>query len=150
MADWINLQKPSFLTVDVMLALNNNFNYLRDYFLSFNLPVPELKDVTVDYSISPLEIQQKFNDVEFNIQLLENVTKNRLYIKNNYFKKFDWPKSPMDIKKEVYRWIDWLNEVKKYTIQYENLKDINGEQITDINGEDLIVLKVIKRGNLNA
>lgn len=144
MANWIILGKPIFLTVDVMSSLNNNFNYLRDYFLSFNLPVPELKDITVGYDISPIEIRQKFNDVEFNIQALENVARNRLHIKNKYFKKFIWPKAPIDIKKEVYRWIDWLNEIKRYTLEYEELKNVNGVQITDINGDNLYVLKVIK------
>lgn len=144
MADWITLDKPKFLKASIMASLNNNFNYLKDYFLSFNLPIPELKNITVAQNISPLEIQQKFNDVEFNIQTIENVIKNRLYIKNRYFKKFIWPKAPTDIKKEVYRWIDWLNETKRYTLEYEELKDINNVTITDINGDNLYVLKVIK------
>ncbi len=147
MADWISLNRKRYLTVEDMTAFNNNFNYLRDYLISFSLTVAELKDVSVTYDISPLEIQQKFNDVEYNIQALQNVIGGILGVDIKNFKKHTWEKYPNNLKNEVWRWIDWFNEVKSYTVVYTDLTDINGGVITDINGEALQVLKVLKEEN---
>ena len=147
MADWIELKKKHYLTVEDMAALNNNFNYLRDYYLSFNLPVGELIDVAVEYSISPAAIQQKFNDVEQNIQTIQKTASDHLLIESKYFKKHTWEKYPRNLKKEVWRWIDWFNEIKQYKIGYTDLIDMNGETIADINGETLQVLESYKEEN---
>lgn len=117
MADWIELKKKRYLTVEDMTALNNNFQYLRDYFLSFEVEVPTLRSVAVSYNISPADIQQKFNDVEYNIQILDEIANEHFNIQNNYFKIYMWDKNPRNIKKEVYRWIDWLNEMKNIIIK---------------------------------
>ena len=106
MANWIELKKGRYLTVDDMTAINNNFQYLRDYFLSFGIDVPTLRSIAVSYNISPADIQQKFNDVEYNIQIIDEITKEHFNIEN-----------PGNIKEEIYRWIDWLNEMKNITIK---------------------------------
>ena len=144
MAGWIELKKKRYLTVEDMAALNNNFNYLRNYYLSFGLPVGELCDITVTYNISPADIQQKFNDVERNIQTIQKITSEYLHIENQYFKKYSWEKYPKQLKAEVYRWIDWLNEMKKYRLKYVDLTDINNEPITNMNGVNLQVFEIYK------
>lgn len=144
MADWIVLEKKQYLTVEDMSAFANNFNYIRDYFLSFGLNVGELKDITVTYDISPLDIQQKFNDMEYNIQTLQKVIDSVFKIDIKTFKKYTWKKHPSNLKKEVWRWIDWFNEVKSWSIGYTYLRNINDEIITDVNGEALQVLKAYK------
>lgn len=147
MADWITLEKKAYLTVEDMAAFDNNFNYLRDYFLSFNFSVGELRDVTVAHNISPISIQQKFNDVEYNMQTLQHIISDILGANIENFKNHTWQKYPINLKAEIWRWIDWFNEVKKWEIHYTNLLDINGEIITDINDEPLQVLKVFKEVN---
>ena len=117
MANWIELKKGRYLTVDDMTAINNNFQYLRDYFLSFGIDVPTLRSIAVSYNISPADIQQKFNDVEYNIQIIDEITKEHFNIENHYFKIYTWDKNPGNIKEEIYRWIDWLNEMKNITIK---------------------------------
>ena len=144
MAEWIELEKKRYLTAHDMGIINNNFSYLKDYLSSFNTPISNILDVAVAPDISPLDIQEKFNAVEQNIQTFEKVFNERLKVKNRYFKKYTWGKYLFDVKKEVYRWIDWLNEARKYKITYQSLTDINGEQITDINGNPLEVFKIIK------
>lgn len=111
-AGWIELKKERYLTADNMSALNNNFIYLRDYYLAYGVPVGELCDITVTYNISPADIQQKFNDVERNIQTIQNAISEYLNVENQYFKIHTWNKRPIHLKAEVYRWIDWLNETK--------------------------------------
>lgn len=141
MADWIILEKKRYLTLEDMSAFANNFNYIRDYLLSFGLNVGKLKDTTVTDYISPLEIQQKFNAMEYNIQTLQKVLDSVLKID---IKKYTWGKHPSNLKKEVWRWIDWFNEVKSWSIRYTYLLDINNEIITDVNGEALQVLEAYK------
>ena len=85
--------------------------------------------------------------MEYNIQTLQNVIDSVFKIDIKNFKKYTWPKRPSNLKKEVWRWIDWLNEVKSYTIVYTALLDINNEIITDVNGEALQVLKAYKEEN---
>ena len=144
MAEWIELEKKRYLTADDMGIINNNFSYLKDYLSLFNIPMSNVLDVAIPQGISPLDIQEKFNAVEQNIQTFEKIFNDRLKVKNKYFKKYTWGKYLFNVKKEVYRWIDWLNEARKYKITYQNLTDINGEEITDINGNPLEVFKIIK------
>ena len=147
MVSWIELKKKRYLTVEDMAALNNNFNYLRDYYLSFGLPVDELNDISVSHNISPADIQQIFNCVEQNIQTIQKVLTEYLHIQNKHFKIYTWEKHPKNLKQEVYRWIDWFNHTKAYVIGYINLKDSNGEIITDKNNEILQVLGAFKEEN---
>ncbi len=119
MANWINLNKKQFLTVADMNSINNNFIYLKEYLETFGFFIDELADVSVNYNISPADIQGKFNSVEQNIKTIENMLNNRLRINTNNFKNFVWPKTPTNIKLEVWRWIDWLNEVKNIMSQWQ-------------------------------
>ena len=112
MSNWIDLKKKQFLTIEDMAAINNNFEYLRNYFISIGLSVQTLKNVVVSYNTSPADIQQKFNDVEHNIQVIHQISYENLEIKNPYFKNHFWTAEPSNIKTEVYRWIDWFNKIK--------------------------------------
>lgn len=144
MAEWIKLEKKRFLTVEDMVAINNNFNYLREYYLSFGLPVGEMLDVSVTHNILPSAILQKFNDVEKNIQTIQKISIGYLDIRNKFFKFHTWKKYPVNLQKEVNRWFDFLNEQKRYFLQYGNLTDKYGELITDVNDESIQVLETFK------
>lgn len=144
MAKWIKLEKKRFLTVEDMAAINNNFNYLREYYLSFGLPIGEMLDVSVTHNILPSAILQKFNNVEKNIQTIQKISIGYLNIRNKFFKFHTWQKYPVNLQKEVIRWFDWFDEQKRYTLEIGNLSDKNGELITDINNEVIQVLETFK------
>ena len=144
MEEWIELEKKRYLTAYDMGSISLNFSFLSRYLSSYGIPVPNIEEVEVSPYVLPYGLQETFNAVEKNIQTFEKIFNERLNVKNKYFKKYTWGKQLFNVKKEIYRWFDWLNEVGKYRISYQNLVDINGEQITDINGNPLQVLKISK------
>ena len=144
MESWINLSKKRYFTADDMRGISNNFKYLKEYFESLNIVMEDLKDLTVDISLSPTLILEKFNDVEHNIQIIEAAANRYLGFFNSNFKKFYWEGYEKDFKPEIYRWIDWLEEIKSFNVQFVDLLDINNEIITDKNNETLQVLENIK------
>lgn len=142
--EWVELEKTQFLTVEDMNGINNNFSYIKEFLELLNVSVKSLKDVSVTYNISPIDIQQKFNDVETNIQTLQKVLTDILGIDCENYKKFYWHNRPNELQTEVYRWLDWLEEVKTYLNVGESvLTDINDETIIDINDEPIYVLEII-------
>lgn len=141
MADWITLSNENFLTVDKMNAIYNNFLYLHEYLSLFGLEV-DIIDNSVEYDTSIVSLLAKFNAVESNIQAVHTVLNIVFGVTEKNYKIHLWTKYAQNLKLEVWRWINWLNEVNRYQIQIETLYDINGEPITDINNETVEVLEI--------
>lgn len=138
--EFIDIKKGAYLSAQQMNDIYNNFLYLKETLENAGFTVGEIVDNSVDASIDPIDIMAKFNAVETNIQKIHNVFKPALGTTERYYKEFTWQAWPLNRKLEVWRWIDWLYNVKNISIFYEALLDINGEPITDINGEQILVL----------
>lgn len=142
--EWIEIEKPQYLTVQTMGDINNNFSYIKEFLELLNISVKSLKDVTVTHNISPIDIRQKFNDVESNIKTIQKILTDALGIECENYKDFKWYNRPNELQTEVWRWFDWFDEVKLYlNVKESILTDINDEPITDINDENIYVLEVI-------
>ena len=138
--EFIDIKKGTYLSVDQMNAIYNNFQYLKEKLENAGVSVGELIDNSVNYNISPSDILQKFNAVESNIQTIHRVLKSLLESDESYYKKFTWKPITIDKKSEIWRWIDWLYNAKNIYIYYDILCDINNDILTDNSGENIMVL----------
>ena len=139
--EFIDIKKGTHLSVEQMNAIYNNFQYLKEKLETAGFAVGELVDNSVDYSISPADILDKFKAVESNIQTIHATLLDIFEIDEKYYKIFEWTATTGNRKAEVWRWIDWLYEAKKLASKYELLFDVNGEQVFDVNGERILVLQ---------
>lgn len=139
--EFIDIKKGTHLSVDQMNAIYNNFQYLKEKLETSRFVVSELIDNSVDYSISPANILQKFNAVESNIQTIHTALLDIFESDEKYYKVFGWTATTGNRKAEVWRWIDWLYEAKKRACMYEILFDANDEQVFDVNDERILVLQ---------
>ena len=139
--EFIDIKKGTHLSVEQMNAIYNNFQYLKEKLETEGFADGEIVDNTVDYSISPADILDKFKAVESNIQTIHATLLDIFEIDEKYYKFFEWTATTGNRKAEVWRWIDWLYEAKKLASKYELLFDVNGEQVFDVNGERILVLQ---------
>ena len=141
MANWINLIKERYLSVDKMNAIYNDFLFINEALENKGYSIFEINDNSVTYGINPNLILDKMNAVEDNIQLIESTVD---WI-NPYYSVYKWAHNTFDKKSEVDRWIMYLNFVYEVLsgnippLQY--LTDINGYYITDIEGNYILVYK---------
>lgn len=138
--EFINVQKDIYLTVDQMNNIYNNFQYLKDSLEQFGLKVGNLVDNSVTYQTSPADFLDKFNNVEKNIQTFHKTLKNLLGKDEKFYKDFVWTAKTINRKSEVWRWIDWMNNVKNIKVFYENLYDAENNVIIDKYGEPIMIL----------
>ncbi len=141
---FIDIKKDIYLSVPQMNAIYNNFVYLKETLESAGFTVGELSNNEVDYKIGPMDILQKFQAVENNIQLIHSVLFDIYGTNEKHYKEFTWQPTTGNRKAEVWRWIDWLYEAKSLASKYAVLFDINGEEITDVNDERILVLQEVK------
>lgn len=139
--EFIDIKKGNYLSVEQMNAIYNNFQYLKGKLETAGFEVGELLDSSVTYNIHPVNILQKFNAVESNIQTIQTALLDVFESDEKYYKVFGWTATTPNRKAEVWRWIDWLYEAKKRACIYEVLYDVNGEQVFDINDERILVLQ---------
>lgn len=139
--EFIDIKKGTRLSVEQMNAIYNNFQYLKEKLETSGFVVGELIDNSVDYSISPADILEKFNAVESNIQTIHTTLIDVFGADEKFYKEFTWSPTTSNRKAEVWRWIDWLYEAKKRACMYEILFDVNGEQVFDVNDERILVLQ---------
>ena len=139
MADWIELVQSDFLTVTQMNDIYNNFLFLNQELAKKGYAVINVKDNSVEYTISPAHILEKMNNVEDNIQEIQKVVD--WY--NPYYSVFKWLKNTTNKKEEVDRWINYLNftyEALSGGISNSTyLVDINGNYIVDRNRNYILV-----------
>lgn len=138
--EFIEIKKGAYLSAQQMNDIYNNFLYLKETLESAGFTVGEIVDNSVSVSIDPINIMSKFNAVETNIQTIHKTVIQIIGKSEKYYKPFTWTAWPLNLKLEVWRWIDWLYNVKNIIISQEALFDINGEQINDINGKPIFVL----------
>lgn len=139
--EFIDIKKGVCLTVNQMNAIYNNFQYLKEKIENAGFSVGELADNSVTHSIAPIDILDKFKNVEQNIQTIHTALFDIFGTDEKFYKEFTWTATTGNRKTEVWRWIDWLNEAKKLACMYELLFDINGDQVFDVNGERILVLQ---------
>ena len=139
--DWISIEKSNYLSADIMNAIYHNMQIINSLLPSLSLNSVTLQDSSVTYNISPAEILIKMKAVENNIDDIHHQLVNMSGWKEKYYQDFIWKHNTANKKKEVDRWIDWLNDVyfmlKNTTIKEDALTDKNGESITDISGEQI-------------
>lgn len=139
--EFVNIKKGVHLSVEQMNAIYNNFQYLKEKLENAGFTVGELADNSVSYSIAPIDILDKFKNVERNIQTIHTVLVDIFGDDEKFYKEFTWTPTTPNRKVEVWRWIDWLYEAKKRASKYELLFDVNGEQVFDVNNERILVLQ---------
>lgn len=139
--EFITVEKGRYLTAPTMTDIYNNFNYLCELLENNGYPVGviEILDNSADYATSPADILGKMNAVESNIQAIHKI----IDWYDEYFKEFEWEAYTENKKKEVERWINWLNDVY-LTLSGEQpkllpLADIDGDLIKDVNGNQIYV-----------
>lgn len=146
MADWIELFKERYLSVDKMNAIYNDFQVINELLAEKGYIIYDLTDNTVTYGISPALILDKMNAVESNIQSVENAID---WI-NPYYSLFEWAHDTYEKKPEVDRWIMYLNFV--YGVLTGTLKaaqyliDSKGNYIIDKTGNYILVYKEDENG----
>ena len=139
--EFINIKKGTHLSAEQMNAIYNNFQYLKEKLETAGFVVGELVDCSVTYNIHPINILQKFNAVESNIQTIHTALLDIFESDENFYKVFEWTATTGNRNAEVWRWIDWLYEAKKHACTYELLYDVNNEQVFDVNEERILVLQ---------
>lgn len=139
--EFVEIKKTPYLSVGQMNAINDNFLYLRQQILDMGYHINNVGDSSVTYSIAPINIIKKFDIVEQNIQLIHESIIEIFGETEKYYKEFIWSYTTPNRKAEVWRWIDWMNEVKELVGVYEPLYDSNNEQVFDVNNERILVLR---------
>ena len=136
-----------------MNAVYNNMQFINSLLPNILLDSVVLLDSSVSYNISPADILSKMNAVETNIQAIHTQLKRMNGWTENYYSEFVWQKNTTNKKKEVDRWIDWLNDVffmlKDTIVLQVLLTDENNEVITDQSGEEIYTLeRIFNNGNI--
>lgn len=142
--EFIEIKKSAYLSVDQMNAIQNNIGYLKEQFESLGHNLDDVSTGAIDYSISPTNIILEFNAVEENIQAIHRAFVNEFGTTESNYKNFEWEFTTPNRQAEVWRWIDWLYEVKDMLSaqsDYEILYDYTGSQVFDSNNEEILVLK---------
>lgn len=134
------IKKGTHLSVDQMNAIYNNFQYIKEKLETAGFAVGTLLDNSVTYTIAPIDILDKFNNVERNIQTIHSVISGLLGHDEKFYKKFTWTPTTPNRKAEVWRWIDWLYNVKNINVFYGALCDIDNKIITDKNNQRIMIL----------
>jgi hypothetical protein len=139
--EFIDIKKSVNLSAEQMNAIDNNFQFLKHKLITSGFPVDELVDNSVNYSIAPINIIDKFQNVEQNIQTIHDTLLFIFGADEKFYKKFTWKTTTPNRKAEIWRWIDWINEAKKLVYMYEVLCDVDEEQVYDSNNEIILVLQ---------
>lgn len=113
------ISKDRYLTVEKMNEIADAFGTLdmmlfNNLGLSSGLPEGMTDDSPynnrVNYNTSPVDIIEKLNAVERNIEAFHYATFGKITNWTDpYYKAFEWTDKTADIKSEVYRWYDWIN-----------------------------------------
>lgn len=142
---WVNIAKGARLTAADMVALYGNFLVLRDLLIEAGKTVPPMNDCSATTSTPITAVWGLFSDVESNIQTL-HAASGFTAAQDPYYVAYTWPHDNLDLRRQVWRWIDWINWARDaYTaLLGEPLYDKNGEPIMDINGAQIYV-----RGEIN-
>lgn len=137
---FISIEKSNYLTAKDMTTLYENFLLIKNllYKCGYDAGNMEIRDNSVAYNISPAAILEKMNMVEQNITAIhEAILKKDPEWEDTYYKAFKWIPIVWDRRVEVWRWIDWQNEI--YNFLSSNLRDITNSLIFDINNEQITV-----------
>lgn len=116
--EFVKITKTNFLTIEQMDDIYNNFMFFKEVFENFfgkTIDIEDNRFNTSDGLIRP-SFLGRFNAVENNIQMFHNVFVNfgAAFIDENYYKEFSWQPYTQDRFREVWRWIDWMDEVYDY------------------------------------
>ena len=137
---WIAIKKDTFLSAEDLNNIYTDFLEIASKMTELEYEPPEIENCAASYDTLPDEILGYINAVERNIQSIHKVIAGTIIgWTDKHYKKFLWKPVTKNKKAEVFRWIDWLNDVYKAlsntTLTWEPLTDINGETVTDSNGE---------------
>lgn len=115
--EFIKIAKTYHLSEDQLNDINNNFMYFKDIFdKSFNTDI-RIRDVSLDTETGyPADFLSNFQKVELNIQAIHNFLSSigMGVWDEEFYKEFTWKEQTQDRYKEIWRWIDWMNEVYDY------------------------------------
>lgn len=136
--EYLKLKKGPYLSVEQMNVIYNNFLYLKEKLTTEGFRVGTIRDNSVTYDIHPVEIINKFQAVESNIETISDAFGD-LFDEN--YEPYVWQAMTSDRRLKVWRWFDFLDKAYEYANKYGKLYDINNEPIYDINGEYIFVLQ---------
>lgn len=140
--EFVTIEKGNYLSAPQMTDIYNDFLYIVQVLSDngYSADTISIQDNSVSYDISPADILQKMKNVELNIQALHSI----FDWYDEFYEEFLWNNYTTTRKKQVDRWIDWLNSayavISKQKERPQLLIDINGENITDITGNQILVL----------
>lgn len=144
----VEVKVGKYLSVENMNDIYDNIDEINKLLQSKLKFSPEtLKDSSVTRSISPLDILDKMNAVEYNIRVIHSKLNSIKNLKDENFKAFVWQPITFDKGKEVKRWIMWIKDCfdtlnnKKVNISYSKLLTSNGTPILSSNGNQIYYIK---------
>ncbi len=151
------ISKDRFLTVGKMDEISDTFATL-DMMLINTLGLPSglpegMTDDSpynnrVNYNTSPVDIIEKMNAVEKNIQAFHHATFGKIENWSDpYYKMFEWSDKSANIQSEVYRWYDWINSfytmLLNSTVKELPIYTVNDEPLYTADGKQLYCKKII-------
>ncbi len=141
----VNVKVGKYLSVDNMNDIYDNIVEINSLLPDIHIAAETLKDSSVTFGISPLNILDKMNAVEYNIRVIHNKLSGIKNWKDANFKVFIWQPITFDKSKEIQRWINWVNDcfamIKNVTVSKNELLISDGSPLLSEDGKQIYYIE---------